>query len=46
MVQAVAKVFLYMSMPQAVRREERPYSEALDKLIHRGPMKAAMLQRH
>ncbi len=45
LMQTVAKVFLYLGMPQAVRRDERPYSDALNKLIRRGPKKAAKMQR-
>jgi hypothetical protein len=45
LMQTVAKVFLYMGMPQAVQRDERSYSNALNKLIRLGPKKAAKMQR-
>jgi hypothetical protein len=43
--QIVAKVFLYMSLPQAVRIEERDYTAVRDRLNRIGPKKAAKLQR-
>jgi hypothetical protein len=44
LTQAVAKVLLYLSSEEAVRIEERPYSELLDRLIRRGPKKMARAQ--
>ncbi len=43
--QIVAKVFLYMGLPQTVRIEERDYSVMHDRLKRIGPKKAAKLQR-
>jgi hypothetical protein len=44
-IQIIAKVFLYMSLPQTVRIEERDYSAMHDRLNRIGPKKAAKLQR-
>jgi hypothetical protein len=44
LTQAVAKVLLYLSSEQATWIEERPYSDALDKLIRRGPKKVKRMQ--
>jgi hypothetical protein len=45
LVRIVAKVFLYLNLPQAARVEERLSSDALDRLARLGPKKAAKLQR-
>jgi hypothetical protein len=43
--QIVAKVFLYMSLPQTVRIEEHDYTTMHERLKRIGPKKAAKLQR-
>lgn len=45
LAQAVAKLFLYMALPQAVCNEIKSYSQAKDQLNRSGPKKAAKFQR-
>jgi hypothetical protein len=45
LVQLVAKIFFYMTQPEAPRIEERKYSAAQEQIKHRGVKKAGKLSR-